>query len=331
MTIDMMPADAREAIARARRISNESGLPGAKTDGPADALRHIVAAADLTLKYGSFAVRVVTLIGERISANYSDERYKMDVHNNYLGMNLALKYGANPAILREATKIIARGRFAGTQDRRNAVGLGAESDMRASWFSSPGNEKIPSDWQQRVERMEDWRQASAEKTAEENARKDAAREAAERAEKDREKTETPKEKDKEDDDKNKRHPPVSVGPRGRFAPDYDGTGTPPAHPLVRGMPTTVDEFQKLMIRRAISSNAVAFALELDRSTNLPPLAQELAEPNSSVFAQASQISAAIEQDATEPSRSSLRDAILREASPVLGDPRFTDPAPFRKR
>jgi hypothetical protein len=74
----------------ARHAATESGLPGIE-DGPADAFRHMVLAAELTRRYG--ASIALDILGEheksgRHQPGWTQDAENMDRHNNSVGIRI---------------------------------------------------------------------------------------------------------------------------------------------------------------------------------------------------------------------------------------------------
>ncbi|BAZ31323.1 hypothetical protein NIES4074_37950 [Cylindrospermum sp. NIES-4074] len=81
-------------VKQADQEANYSGLPG-RTDGPADAYRHILWAAELTRQYGPDVAREALTFHE-LDSTQNQVQHEIDYHNNRIGVALGetmLKYG----------------------------------------------------------------------------------------------------------------------------------------------------------------------------------------------------------------------------------------------
>lgn len=90
-----------------------SNLPG-RSDGPADAYRHVLLSAELTRRYGETYARLI-LNGHELTGNMQDqtkEANAMDIHNNELGIKIGNRLRQHPngssweEVVREARKTI---------------------------------------------------------------------------------------------------------------------------------------------------------------------------------------------------------------------------------
>ncbi len=85
------------ATGRAINEMIESQLPG-RTDGPADAYRHILLAAELTRRYGEIQAKLL-LNGHELTGNLGGQKpdaEAMDEHNNQLGIDLGNQLRQDP-------------------------------------------------------------------------------------------------------------------------------------------------------------------------------------------------------------------------------------------
>jgi hypothetical protein len=154
----------RSEINAAAKLARQSGFAGV-TDGKQDAYRHIIGAAMLSKSYqGALSVRLATFLYE-VKPKFTSEgflldRFMMDVHNNYLGMNLFLKFGDLDRVERETRGILERESFNGSiEQRRSAVGADGSDKFQAVYFEERLDRPL-----QNSERKESYKQP-AEKTA----------------------------------------------------------------------------------------------------------------------------------------------------------------------
>ncbi len=85
----------------AKKASVDSQLPG-RTDGSADAYRHILWLADLTKKYGGVASFAITSLRELDNT----EADKMDLQNNFIGLKIGIGSKSRAEIEQLAQQVI---------------------------------------------------------------------------------------------------------------------------------------------------------------------------------------------------------------------------------
>ena len=115
-----------------------SNLPG-RSDGPADAYRHVLLSAELTRRYGETYARLI-LNGHELTGNMQDqskEANAMDIHNNELGIKIGNRLRQQSEgsswdeVVREARKTI-------NPNDRN--GSGARWLSEEKWRVNPKDE-----------------------------------------------------------------------------------------------------------------------------------------------------------------------------------------------
>ena len=82
------------AVTAAEKAASESGLPS-RIDGPGDAFRHLVWAAELTRRFGPQTASIILHLHEKMGylgsyfrKGWSKEAEDMDRHNNAIGMRI---------------------------------------------------------------------------------------------------------------------------------------------------------------------------------------------------------------------------------------------------
>lgn len=115
-----------------------SNLPG-RSDGPADAYRHVLLSAELTRRYGETYARLI-LNGHELTGNMQDqtkEANAMDIHNNELGIKIGNQLSQQPGgsswdeVVFEARKTI---------NPNNRNGSGARWLGEDKWRVNPKDE-----------------------------------------------------------------------------------------------------------------------------------------------------------------------------------------------
>jgi hypothetical protein len=121
----------------ARLEASLSGLPG-YNDGPADALRHLIGAAELRRRFGwSFAFAATTaneIEGQEKGQAFASDW--MDMENNWIGMRIGAQARTFADVVNLAQRAIADAIPAGGKDRRGAV-------WRDREFWSDGRSALP--------------------------------------------------------------------------------------------------------------------------------------------------------------------------------------------
>jgi hypothetical protein len=315
---------------QAIKIAQDSGLPG-PSDGPQDALRHIMGSALLTERWGPLPVRIITFLYEMkpglTSEGFQGDRFLMDVHNNYLGMNLWLMHRSIGQVQRAAVEIIGRGSFAGgSAERPRAVGLGESSEMRATWLESRvdrvdlpnARDRDEADRRQREETAE------REKMQREKAEKDRAeREKAEREKAEQEKAQKEKDEKEEEDrrqkEEDKKDDEPEVSPLTRPTPE--GAPEPP---------TTMRELREIFLKMGTSEERVRLLIDLDSNLTSADLSSILAEAAKRRVVADSIVAAAFGADTSDEAEERvlewLRGRALGWLTGRLIDPRIEDPA-----
>jgi hypothetical protein len=259
----------------AESIASESGLLGS-SEGPQDALRHIIGTGLLVDRFGSVPVMVGEVLYEGVSFNEDNESRRNDFHNNKISRFLWSKYKTLDKVIVAGLKIIAKGRFdGGPEERARATGAEGEENLRAAWKETKWDATLDKQVERALERHDrgvgkpeeklDKGADSNEEAAEQVRREKEAQEAIEaalratREEDERRRSEQEKEKDKN-------AVPVEV-PKTRPAPD-DGDDT---------FPATLEELRQAMIEAGVATERFDQILNDANLTedDLAPLIQEL--------------------------------------------------------
>ena len=100
------------AITAAENAASESGLPS-RIDGPGDAFRHLVWAAELTRRFGAPAASIILDLHERMGylsgyfgRGWSKQAEDMDRHNNAIGMRIGQAARDYNDVLQRASSIM---------------------------------------------------------------------------------------------------------------------------------------------------------------------------------------------------------------------------------
>jgi hypothetical protein len=123
------------------READQSDLPG-RHNGPADAYRHILGAAELTRRHGETAARALLNTNEiqgDISGQPKEER-RMDEHNNEIGIAIGKESRTYDDVVHRAREKINQG-VAGSGDRAE----GSPMWLKESQWEGGGN-NWPPDW-----------------------------------------------------------------------------------------------------------------------------------------------------------------------------------------
>lgn len=123
--------DPHGIIERASAVARASGLPG-RSNGPEDALRHMLGSAHATMVYGERVAKVASDIRESVSSNSSDAA-AMDRHNDAIGRELGKKYD---------------NMWEATAEAMNRI-LG-EGEGRANWITDDKASDLPDDARNKV-------------------------------------------------------------------------------------------------------------------------------------------------------------------------------------
>lgn len=130
-------------ITAAENEAKNSPLPGLK-NGPADAYRHIIGAAELTRRYGESAARMM-LKGHEVQGSLgtqkTDER-EMDEHNNEIGIAIGKQANSFQEIVELARYEID------WAVRKGGIGEGDTAKWldESTWSVDPRITKMPPDW-----------------------------------------------------------------------------------------------------------------------------------------------------------------------------------------
>jgi hypothetical protein len=129
--------------------ANRSPLTG-YTDGPADAYRHIIGAAEMRRRFGLVIAATVVqgneVVGTHVRGNPSDGR-RMDDHNNAIGMRIGLQAKTYDDVVRLARSAILDGfERGGTGDGNSPIWLGNGNEPPRWDRSHVRPEAPPRDW-----------------------------------------------------------------------------------------------------------------------------------------------------------------------------------------
>jgi hypothetical protein len=229
----------------AESIASESGLLGS-SEGPQDALRHIIGTGLLVDRFGSVPVMVGEVLYEGVSFNEDNESRRNDFHNNKISRFLWSKYKTLDKVIVAGLKIIAKGRFdGGPEERARATGAEGEENLRAAWKETKWDATLDKQVERALERH-DRGVGKPEEKLDKGA--DSNEEAAEQVRREKDAV------------------PVEV-PKTRPAPD-DGDDT---------FPATLEELRQAMIEAGVATERFDQILNDANLTedDLAPLIQEL--------------------------------------------------------